>query len=294
MKKYLLSAAVALTATVAVAASINISKVNSIIADILKYETTPIINAVNISFGKNTNLDSLETLNASAKFSATASKSKWSKSASTVDLGVSVKTLKVMEEESTTEFEASLGSRTNTLSLYRYVANTIANDESQPEDEFEQEFRELAKKAAKVTKLDQIPQQLEQLVVLIKKALQADQSEHNDTAKWAELMDSLVVDTEKNHKETVAVVLKTTKTVAFSDVTVSRLALNITKAGISFDGKVSFDASNEMLQTGAEMVGNFLSSIENADSETLDSLREMARGYIGLAQDIIAGSDYED
>ncbi len=288
MKKYILSAAVALTATVALAASINITKVNKTISDVLKQEVTEFIPQLSIAFDEDTNLEleNLQNTVAGVKASAVAMNSKWSDAPSSIDLALRVKNLKLEETNSHVEFSGSMGSKTDAVALYRFIGASLVEIETETETDLDKEFLAWAQAVAQTQKLEEIAPQLETLVVLIKKALLEDSKEDDsvDMKKWAQLMDSLVVDTQIQNYQTIGVMLKTTKTVEFDDVVVSNLSLNITKDGITFTGRMSLDVENGYVEMITAMLGNYLTAVEHADAETMEDLRSMARSYIEMAE----------
>ncbi len=296
MKKYIIAGAIALTSTFAVAdTSVNVKKVNKVIKSVVEAEQTPLIPKLEVKIDERSNLDSIKKLKTGVSISATATESVWSKKATTVDVKADLKTLNSDPAATKMQLAASLGSKTEAVPLYTYVATEVLKDmEEEPiEDENDQALRALLLDATKTTQLDQIPAQLERLIVIIKAEL-AENTQGEDSA-WIELVNSLKVDTKIHNFKTKQVILKTTVEVAIdffdTKLLISGLALEVSESGLSFHAAIAATVETEEATGVLENVKGTLSAIENANEETLASIKDMANGYVSMAESIVKGEE---
>ncbi|MES2768080.1 MAG: hypothetical protein V4596_02960 [Bdellovibrionota bacterium] len=296
MKKYIIAGAIALTSTFAVAdTSVNVKKVNKVIKSVVEAEQTPLIPKLEVKIDERSNLDSIKKLKTGVSISATATESVWSKKATTVDVKADLKTLNSDPAATKMQLAASIGSKTESVPLYTYIATEVLKDmEEEPiEDENDQALRALLLDATKTTQLDQIPAQLERLIVIIKAEL-AENTPGEDSA-WTELVNSLKVDTKIHNFKTKEVILKTTVEVAIdffdTKLLISGLALEVSESGLSFNIAIAATVETEEATGVLENVKGTLSAIENANEETLASIKDMANGYVSMAESIVKGEE---
>lgn len=294
MKNIIITGAIALSASISFAnQEVNIRKVNRVIKSVVQTEVTPTINKIEIKFDKRSNLETLEKLKVGASLSATAKESVWSKKPTTVDVKGELKTVHTDPAHTKAQIIASLGSKTDAISLYNYIATLALKDFENIEDPSTDDLNLIAlfEEATLTTKLEQIPDQLKKFIIIIKNKI-ADTPEDNDEM-WAKLMNSLKVDTKVQNHKTTEVTLKTTVAVLvnFFDINhvISDLALKITDGNLSFEIKVAATIetlnATEMFQQTKES----LIKLQNSDEETLARLKDMTSGYVHMAETIVKG-----
>jgi hypothetical protein len=298
MKKIIVASALALTATVAVASTqIHLRKVNKVIASVIQPELTPLIKAVEIKFDERSNLETVAKLKVVGSASATATESKWSKSPTTLDLQAGVKTLTTDATNTKLEVAASVGSKTEAVALYRYVAAILVKHEEYvgggSETHLPSDVEMLAwlKVAAQTTTLDAIPNQLEQLIPILKLSLSENTIPDSFDLAMAKLVDSLKVESKVGLFKGREVILKTTDVVTVEDIVISNLALKISEKGLSLSGKVAFGVSTQFVTQFLDYTKETLTAVQNADAETLNTLRETAKSYIQLAEEFVKGEE---
>jgi len=293
MKNFVIAGAIALSTSFSFAdQDVNIKKVNKVIKSVVQSEVTPTINKIELVVDENSNFESVEKLRAGASISLAAEQSVWSKRASTVDATGEIKTVQTDPAHTKAQLTVTLGSRTDAISLYAYIASKalddLENDEPNPSDA---ELIALLKDATLTSNLEQIPAQLERLIVIVKSKIA--QVPEDDDKPWSDLMNSLKVNTKVLNNQTTEVVLKTTTEVAmkfFDDtILVSDLSLRIRRGGLSFGGKIATTVETSLVTDLINRVKNTLSMIENSDSETLTGLKETISNYVHMAETIVKG-----
>jgi hypothetical protein len=290
MKNLIIATAVALTATVAVAGgNLNLRKVNKNIAAAIQPELTPLISQMELKFDERSKLDNVAKLNVAAGITATAKGSKWSQSPTSLEVKAAVKTLSSDTKNSRMSAKASLGSKTDAVALYAYTAKYLKDyeDNGAVPTEADKDFSAWLKTAAETKSLNEIPAQLEQLIVIIKKYLN-ETTPDQDWSAYVKLVDSLKVEKSLIAQE---VVLRTTEAVTIDDVVVSNLSFKISRTGLSLNGQVDFSVPTESATQFLETVKGFLETVQNADEETLKGLQEMARDYVQAADDFVNGKN---
>jgi hypothetical protein len=291
MKKLILAIALSLTATTGAFANapINVKKVNKVIASVIQPELTADIQALEIKFDERSNLENVKKLKTAVLASATAKSSVWSANPTTLDVKAGLKTLTSDKNNTKMEAVASVGSKTDAVALYRYVAAFLAKESQEPGQEqspTDLEFLAWFNTAAQTQALDAIPEQLKQLIVIVKKAIAEDPAQTPSDIAIEKLLNSLKVET--NNQE---VVLRTSEAVNVDDITISNVSFKISETGMSLTGKVAFTVGTEQVSALLNTVKDFLTMVEKADAETLQTLRESAQGYIQFAEDFVKGND---
>lgn len=290
MKKLILAAAVAFTTSVSFAQDINFKKINNtlkkdIVAPVLEANQGGVISALEFKIDEKSQLQNLKTLKTGISLSATAKESAWSTKPSTVGVALNAQTQKSDAIDADLKIGGAIESKTDAVSLYRYVAQYILKNENEIDHPA---FKELLVEAAQTTRLSEIPAQLEKLVIIIKNSLNDEED-----ATWSEFLNSLVVDKKINNFQTTEVILKTTAQPAVNffgmKLVLSDLSLSISNFKVNFGGSVvltlSVDSGYEFLET----VQSFLMMIEHADNETKADLRDMATSYLNMVERLVKG-----
>lgn len=278
---FLIAGMIAFTALQAQAnEELNLKKVNKVIKSVIQPALTPVITKAEIKFNEKSVVTSLEKMTVAASASATAKKSAWSKLPTTVDAGAQIKTVNTDPQATKIQGILSIGSKTDAVKLYAFIAKKMAESNQEPGDEFAAEMLKLCNEAAQTTKLSQIGPQLEKLVELIKKALSSDQNQNS----YDKLLESLVV--VSNSRE---VVLKTSVAVLSDDLVVNELALTITEGNLSFRGDIASTFDTAQAEEFRAGVVEYLLYVQSATAQVKAELGDLAKGYINMAESIISG-----
>lgn len=296
MKNYVIAGAIALSASISFAnQEVNIKKVNKVIKSVVESETTPLINKIVLKFDEKSNLESVAELKTGVVLSAQAKETVWSKAPTTLDLTADFKTLTSDAASTKNKLNLNLGSKTEAVPLYAYIAKEFAESmtEEPIEDANDQAFADLLAEAMQTVRLDQIPAQLEKLIVIIKNELNENPEEGD--LEWNALLNSLKVDTKIQNFKTTEVVLKTTTEVAVdffgAKILISDLALKVSETGLSINGAVAATMPTEQITELLTSVKGFLGMVQDADAETLQELKDMAKSYVEVAESIAKGED---
>lgn len=288
---------VAFAATTASAnQDVNVKKVNKVIKSVVDAQQSEVITKVAIKFDEKSNLSNVESLKTGILLSATAKEAAWSKKPSTVDLNANIKTLTSDAAHTKLQFGATLGAKTEAVPLYAYIGQQIFKSiEDQPvENENDAAFREFFAQAAQTTSLEQIPAQLKTFIEIVKKAL-ASEPDYNPEDALSVLLNSLTVDVQSQNNKTAGVALKTSQEVAVdllgSKLLISELSMNMTSAGLNFQAKLAVTTETQDIDAVLDAVKDFLLTIQNAEAEVLEQLKEMAQGYISLVEEMVKGSE---
>lgn len=291
MKKFAIIATVALTASVALASSsLDLKRVNKMIEMIIQPALTETITALGIEVNDKSNFESVETLNTAVHFNAKAEKSKWSNKATTLDADLGIKTLATNATDTKLEVQGVIGTKTEAVSLYAYAAQrALSSMEQNPSnDSLEQETLALMKDLAQTKSLNEVPAQLNKVVDLIKKVAASETQDPNDS--WLKIVNSLKIETAVQGANTSAVSVKISSPISFDNISLSELALNMTKNGLSLHAKVSFNSSTEIVVSYMTQIVGFLKSVETATPDAIEDLQQMARGYVSLAEGFVKGT----
>jgi hypothetical protein len=292
MKKYAIISAVALTASIALAGSaVNLKKVNKVIRHAIQPALTETIRNVGIEIDEHSNMESIETLDTSILFSATAKNSKWSQKKTTLEATAGVKTLTTDATNTTLEAHATIGSSTEAVPLYVYAAQAYVQHMEQFPDNSEsaQLLLAIMKDAAQTKSLNAVPAQLTRIVDLLKKEASEESGAHDD---WAELVNGLKIESKVQGSNTVGVSVQMTSPVTLSYLTLSKLAFNMSNDGLSINAQFSFNVETQNVANTMNGILDFLKTIETATPETIDQLQYMAKNYVQLAESFVKGEGY--
>ena len=210
-----------------------------------------------------------------------------------MDVKGDLKTIHTDPAHTKGQLALSLGSKTDAVSLYAYIATVALKDleNEQNIDQNDLNLIALLKDATQTTKLAEIPAHLERLIVIVKAKI--SQFPEDDDKPWSDLMNSLKVETKAQGNKTTEVVLKTTVAVAMDffedDLVISDLSLKVTENGLSVGVAIASTVETSYVTEMLEKVKGTLSMIENADAETLANLKEMTNAYVQMAEEIVKG-----
>ncbi len=294
MRNLVITLAVAFTSAVSFANDVNLKKVNAvlkkdIVAPVLDANTNGVVTQLELKIDEKSNLKEVKTLKTGIAFSATAKESVWSQKPTTIGLKLNGKTVRSDNVDSDFKMDATISSKTEAVPLYSHIASSLLEDAGQqaPENEDEEALLEILKEAATTATLSQIPEQLERLIVIIKKST-------DDNGAWGEFINSLKVDRRIENFKTTQVVVKTTTEPALDffgmKMILSGLELKMSDKDLSFGGAVTVTANTQEVEELLQSVKGFLSLLENPDSETKANLQEMAAGYITMVESIVTGN----